>query len=260
MKLLIIPDSHAHPEYDNDRFDALGQFIVDEMPDVIVNLSDMADMCALSSFDRGKKSFEGRRYRKDVEAVIDAQDRLFAPLVTYNDTRRRFKEKLYKPRLVMTLGNHEERINRATNDIPELDGTISTEDLMYEAFGWEVYPYQVPVCIEGIHFCHSFPSGLMGRPIGGVNQARSMINKLHTSAVAGHSHVLDHAEQAKPDGTKIFGLSAGCYTHPDMIEGWNLATYHLWWRGVVILDDLDGEGYYDDLRMITMRKILRDYG
>ena len=35
MNLLVIGDPHAHPDYDNDRFTALGKFIASEKPDVI---------------------------------------------------------------------------------------------------------------------------------------------------------------------------------------------------------------------------------
>ena len=73
MKLLIIPDPHANPDYDNDRFKALGKFIMHEKPEVIVCLGDMADLPSLSSYDRGTKGFEGRRYRKDIEATHQAQ-------------------------------------------------------------------------------------------------------------------------------------------------------------------------------------------
>ena len=73
MNLLIIPDGHAHPDYDNERFRALGKFIIKEKPEYIVCLGDLADLPSLSSYDRGTKGFEGRRYRKDVESVINAQ-------------------------------------------------------------------------------------------------------------------------------------------------------------------------------------------
>ena len=33
----------------------------------------------------------------------------------------------------------------------------------------------------------------------------------------------------------------------------------MWWRGVVILEDIDGAGYYDAIRTVTQRKLLRDY-
>ena len=76
MNLLIIGDPHAHPDYDNDRFTALGEYIVKEQPEHIICLGDMADMPSLSSYDRGTRGFEGRRYKNDVEAVIDAQEKL----------------------------------------------------------------------------------------------------------------------------------------------------------------------------------------
>ena len=104
MNLLVIGDPHAHPDYDNDRFTVLGKFIASEKPDVIVCIGDMADMPSLSSYDKGTKGFEGRRYKKDVAAVIDAQERLFAPIK---------KMRGYKPKLHMCLGNHEDRIDRA---------------------------------------------------------------------------------------------------------------------------------------------------
>ena len=72
--LLVIPDCHAAPEYDNDRFTALGKFIVDEQPDIIVCLGDFGDMPSLSSYDKGTKGFEGRRFKKDVESVGKAGD------------------------------------------------------------------------------------------------------------------------------------------------------------------------------------------
>jgi len=259
-KLLIIPDAHSHPEFDNDRFTALGNFIMAEKPDVIVCLGDFADMPSLSSFDKFKKSFEGRRYKRDIECTIDAQVKLFAALNEYNAKRRKFKEKQYKPKLIMIGGNHEARIETATNNNPELDGILSISDLKYKKFGWKEIPFREKYHLEGITFCHYLPSGLMGRPIGGINQARSLITKQHVSCVVGHSHIFDHAEQTIGDaaGTKIFGLSAGWYSHEEQRVGWNLDTMQLWWHGVVILEDVS-DGYYDVLRGITQRKIMREY-
>jgi len=260
LKILIIPDPHAHPDHDNDRFEALGKLILKERPDVIVCIGDLADMQALSSFDKGTKGFEGRRYRKDIDAAINAQTRLFKPVLTYNKRKAKNKEKQYKPRWVMTVGNHEDRIDRAINASPELDGAIGQFDLKYEEFGWEVVPFKESITIAGIGFSHYFSSGIMSRPISGEHIAASLCNKLHMSAVQGHSHLFNHAERTRPDGQKIFGLSVGCFSHPDQIEGWNKNSHHLWWRGIVILDDCDMNGYYDELRAITLRKLMRDFG
>ena len=137
-------------------------------------------MPSLSSYDKGTKGFEGRRYKKDVKAVIDAQEKLFAPI-------KRIRG--YKPKLHMCLGNHEDRITRAINNTPELDGAIGIEDLQYERFGWKITPFKKCVTIKGITFSHYFTSGVAGRPISSVHIGYALITKLHCSAVQGHSHL-----------------------------------------------------------------------
>ena len=246
MNLLVIGDPHAHPDYSNIRFSALGKFIAKEKPEVIVCIGDMADMPSLSSYDKGTKGFEGRRYRKDVASVIDAQEKLFAPIK---------KIKGYKPQLHMCLGNHEDRITRAINSSPELDGAIGIEDLKYKEFGWKVTPFKRCVTIKGITFSHYFTSGIAGRPISSVHIGYALVTKLHCSAVQGHSHLYNHAEQTKPDGQKVFGLSAGCFSHPNYTETWCQDTEYQWWRGVIMLEGLDGEGYYNSIRAITQRSL-----
>ena len=99
-------------------------------------------MPSLSSYDKGTKGFEGRRYKKDVNAVIDAQEKLFAPIKSYNKRQADKHRTRYKPKWHMTLGNHEDRINRATNSSPELDGAISIDDLQYKKFGWHLTPFK----------------------------------------------------------------------------------------------------------------------
>src|SRR5678816_1840691 len=115
-KILVIPDVQAKPGNDFTFLRKLGMYIVEKQPDIIVNIGDFADMPSLSSYDVGKKSFEGRRYVKDIEAAHEAQTALLEPLWDYNHKARKNKEKQYKPRMVLTLGNHEERINRAVNE------------------------------------------------------------------------------------------------------------------------------------------------
>ena len=55
--VLVIPDGHAEPGINNDRWAALGEYILTYRPDVIVNLGDMADMPSLSSYDTRKSDF-----------------------------------------------------------------------------------------------------------------------------------------------------------------------------------------------------------
>jgi hypothetical protein len=76
---LIVPDPHAHPDHGNERFDWLGQLILDLRPDVLVNMGDAGDFPSLASYDRGKRSFHGKSYRRDLDAHLDAQERMWAP-------------------------------------------------------------------------------------------------------------------------------------------------------------------------------------
>ena len=256
MDLLIIGDPHAHPDYDNKRFTALGKYILKTKPDIIVCLGDFADMPSLSSYDKGTKGFEGRRYKKDVNAVIDAQEKLFAPIKSYNKRQAEKHQTRYKPKWHMTLGNHEDRINRATNANPELDGAISIDDLQYKKFGWHLTPFKQALTLYGISFSHYFTGGVAGRPISSTHVAHALVSKLHCSSVQGHSHLYNHAEQTRPDGQKIFGLSGGCFSHPTYTENWCKDTEYQWWRGIIMLEGLDGEGYYDGIHAITQRSII----
>ena len=111
VKHLIVPDTQCK---DGDNFEFLswiGQYILDQRPDTVIHLGDFADMESLSSYDVGKKSFEGKRYIKDIQAAHVAMGQLLSPLKEFNVKVKRNKEKQYKPRLVLTLGNHEQRLS-----------------------------------------------------------------------------------------------------------------------------------------------------
>src|SRR4051812_13971284 len=109
---LVIPDAHAKPGISNERFEWLAKYILIKKPDTIVCLGDFADMPSLSSYDVGKKSFEGRRYKDDIKSVKDAMNKLMSPIDEFNKQAALAHKVRYKPRLVLTLGNHEDRINR----------------------------------------------------------------------------------------------------------------------------------------------------
>ena len=112
---LVLPDSHAHPSFNNDRADYVGQLIVDLKPDVVINLGDMWDLPSFSGYDKGKKSFQGRSYRKDLDAGLEFDERMWAPIK---------KAKKKRPYAVFFEGNHEERMKRALELTGELDGTV----------------------------------------------------------------------------------------------------------------------------------------
>lgn len=256
MNILIVPDAHANPDTNNNRFNYLGNFILEKRPDIIVNLGDLSDLNSLSSYDKGKKSFEGRRYRNDVACTIDALEKIDAPFKLFNETRKNIKKaQISYPRKIITLGNHEKRVDRAIENSPELEGVMSINDLKYREFGYEVYPFRIPVNIEGIWFCHYFVSGVLGQAISGIGIASSLIQKNMASSICGHAHTYDYAIRSRPDGSKVIGLCAGWYGEEVTYEE---ATENLYWSGLTMLNDVH-DGIFD-IEQFSMERIKRNYG
>lgn len=243
---LVIGDAHAKANQDLSRFTRLGRFAAEHRPDVIVNIGDWADMEALSLYDKGKKSFEGRKYVADIAAA--------------NEALRLFHVELpkgYKPHLISIVGNHEHRISRAVDDAREFEGLIAYSDLDFERRGWEVTPFLVPKIVDGVAYCHYFNSGNTSRPISGEYSAANHVKKLFTSAVSGHSHLLDYARRVDTtSGRTIHGLVAGCYF--DETENYaGPQGNKLWARGLCLLNDVQNGEF--DFEWWSMRRIIARY-
>jgi hypothetical protein len=152
------------PGVPTEHIDWISRYIVEKKPDVLVIIGDWADMSSLSSYDKGTKSFEGRTYRADILAANDGLQKLMAPIDAEIERCTKSHKKRWNLRKIVTLGNHEHRINRAIETQRELDGLISTDDLFFKQWGFEIYPFLQPVVVDGIAYCHYFGSGVMGRP------------------------------------------------------------------------------------------------
>lgn len=238
-KHMVIPDCQVKDGVDLSYLTWIGNYAVAKKPDVIIQIGDFADMPSLCSYDYGKKTFEGRRYKTDLRAAWQGMEKLLGPIGIFNEKARRNKEKMYLPRLILTLGNHEERINRAIESDPKLDGTISVKDLAYEQFGWEVYPYLEIVQVDGIAYSHFFTSGAMGRP---VPNARQLVIKKHMSCTMGHVQSWDIHKETRPDGSSIIGLFAGsCYLHNEDYLGPQGNSYD---RGIWMKHEVNDGHYY----------------
>jgi hypothetical protein len=226
---------------------------VAKKPDVIVHAGDFADMESLSSYDKGKRSFEGRRYRADIQAAHQAMEALLEPLNEYNAMRAKNRKSQYLPRRVLTLGNHEDRISRTINDEPMLDGAIGIDDLRYLEYGWEVHPFLSVVVIEGVAFSHYFTTGAMGRP---ASSAQAMLNKKHMSCLAGHQQGRQSASAFRADGRPITAIIAGsCYEHEESYLG-PQGNKH--WHGIVMLHNVE-DGSFDEC-FVPLHYLKQRYG
>lgn len=253
IKILVVPDCQVKPGVNLDHLEWCGKYLTEKQPDVIVQIGDFADLPSLSSYDIGKRQFEGRRYKEDVAAVQEGMRRLLTPLWDFNNKASKNHEKQYHPRMVLTLGNHCERIKKVIDSDAKWEGIVSVKDLKYEEFGWDVIPFLEPIIIEDVAFCHYFPSGQLGRPTG---SARAILQRMHMSCIAGHLQGRDIAFGKRADGKEITAIIAGSfYSHEEEYLS-PMTNQH--WRGIVMLHQVH-EGSFDEM-MISLDYLKRRYG
>jgi hypothetical protein len=219
MEHFIIPDTQCKPGVPLNHLTAAGNYIVDKKPDVIVHLADHWDMPSLSSYDKGTKKAEGKTYQQDIEAGLEGMEALLTPIWEHNAKMKAQKMKQYKPRMVFTTGNHEERVMRHVNANPELAGKCSYDDFKLKELGWEVYDFLEIVEIDGVAYSHYFANPNTGRPYGGM--ARSRLNNIGFSFTMGHQQGKDLAEKHLANGKVIRGLIVGSfYQHNEEYKGY----------------------------------------
>lgn len=201
-------------------------------------------MPSLCSYDKGTKGFEGRRYKLDIAAGVEAQDRMMRIV-------KRQKKKL--PRFVRTLGNHEDRISRAIDRDPVLEGTIGLSDLQSREYGFEEYPFKDIVEIDGVHYSHYFVSGVLGRPVPNANQ---LLIKKMASCSMGHQHTLDHKVANTVSGKTLHGLICGVYQ--DYEADFAGQGNQVWNAGVVIKRGVENGSY--DMEWVSLKRLREAYG
>lgn len=245
---IVIPDCQVKSGVDISYLTCIGNYIAEKKPDVIVCIGDFADMPSLSSYDVGKKTFEGRRYKKDIEATREGMKLLMAPI-----KEAMKKDKKWKPELELFLGNHEDRINRCISSDPKLDGTLSIDDLQYESFGWNVNPFLEVKTVDGIAYAHYFTAGIMGKPVG---SSRALVQKKHVSCVMGHNQNWEMHREVRADGSAIMGLFVGsCYLHNEDYLGPQGNNYG---RQIWVLHEVDGNGSFLP-KPVSLNHLIRNY-
>lgn len=244
---LVIPDVQSRPGVRNDHLEWIGNYIVEKKPDVIVCIGDFADMSSLCIYEKGKLPFEGRRYVNDINASRTAMNKLFKPIDDYNRTARKGEQ--YKPRKVMTLGNHENRIIRVVDNNPEYSGKFDIDDLGYKDYGWEVHDFLKVVEIDGIQYAHYFTSGVMGRP---ASSAAVVLRERQQSATMGH---VQHTDIAMHKKTQQIALFCGtCYLHDEVYLGQQGNNQR---RQIVVKHEVE-EGRYDPM-FVSLKYLEKAY-
>lgn len=234
-RILIIGDTQCKPNESLQYLSYIGQYIVDKRPDYVVHIGDHFDFPSLSSYDKGKKSFEGRRLKSDIEAGLQGMKALMSPLHSLQEKQRTNKKKVYSPELHFCLGNHEYRFDRLAEDTPELAGFVGTELLGLEEFGWSVHPFLKPVELEGIYFVHYLANPFTGKPYSGT--AMNQLKTVGRSFVVGHKQCLDIAIRPTIDGGHQLGVVCGaCYPFDESYKGYQGNNH---FRGLIMLHEVE---------------------
>jgi hypothetical protein len=193
----------------NHRADWLGRFMVDLRPEVVVDIGDWFALDSLCAYEKkGSRSFEGKRYWKDVDAGIDAQERVKAQVDEYN----RGASEPYNPQLERVLGNHEYRIQRFVDEEPNFDTVVGLHDLCSAEFGWNEHAFLDPVMVDGLVYQHYFDKGGKAPSYSTKHLAANTLAHQHRPSVFGHTHRFDYFEEPV-GGTFIQVVNCGCYFH-----------------------------------------------
>lgn len=252
-KYVVFSCYHASPEHSNERADWLGQFLWDVKPDVVVDLGDGADMKSLNSYDtRYPQAIVSQSYEEDIESYNEAMDLM----------RYRFKvSKKKRPFFVGFEGNHETRIKTAIKHDPRLEGNkygVSFSHLNTDKWFDEYHEYEnggpAIATYDNIDFAHYFSSGNFGTATSGRHHAYTLLQNRHRSSICGHSHKRGVYFE---DQAGIAGLVAGCMKGG--AEGWAGQSNSSWWKGVVVLNEVDGSGRFEP-QFVSLKKLEKEYG
>lgn len=265
---IIIGDAHAKPGVSNRRFGWAGKFVADFCEEhindavTVIDMGDWEDMESLSSYDVGKRCYEGRRYQKDIQSAVEARAEFGVPIARTKDKLKASKRRAISPKLVSLGGNHfERRIERAIENSPLLEGVISIEDGRAATYGWEYVPFLTPKEIDGIAYVHYWQGRGTSQPLGmGKYPAQTLLREKHCSTVVGHNHIWDVAVTRDGNGRRLFALSSGCFLDPDQYENYAGQNNKDWTRCITILKDVQDGFPQGGFEMITIEELQKRYG
>ncbi len=262
MKILVIGDSHLEIHSSIKRFKWLGDLILEEQPEVIVQIGDFVSLDCLSHWDyKHRARMEGKRYYAEIEKGNEALYLMELPMNKMNVFRSKNKKKQYKPRKIWHLGNHEERLNKYLEDRPELiDSFNLPEEIGALGRGWEIIPYKEYSKVGNILFTH-IPINNANQPISGKYLCDKALSIHDTNVVFGHNHKLEFSTEARHgEDERLFALSVGCFIDGIPAYAAGGKGHKSWWRGVVMLDHMLDYENITDIKTISLERLRRDFG
>lgn len=254
---IVIGDTQVKAGVPTAHLSWIGRYIVDHFAEKfpakdvsIIHLGDHYDMPSLSSYDKGKKAMEGRRYKIDIDAGNAGWARLCQPLQDHNEIAGLSLP--WWPARHFLLGNHENRITRAVEADAQLEGVLSLNDLAPRSWGWQVHDFLDVLELDGVSYSHYFYNPNTGKPYGG--EVHTRLKTLARSFTMGHQQSLQYA--VRPVGKSMHhGLVLGTtYLHDEDYLGPQGNAY---WRGIVVCHQVEN-GSFDPM-FVSLDHLCRRY-
>lgn len=232
MKTAIyFADRHlVHDEGPHWSWELFLEFVKDFKPDILIDGGDHLDLPYISSFNKEKLLLlEGKRLKEDFSMLSDELEML----------------RKWTGRMLFLEGNHEERLKRAIEKQPLLQGLAELEsNVDFKGLDIEYYPLdKQPVKIGKLHFLHGTYTN--------EYHAKKHLTKYMGNVIYGHCHKFQSYYQGVPLRDDEMGANAiGCLCNKN--PAWLRGPGH-WQNGFAIV-------YFDDKGFFNVYPVIMTKG
>lgn len=195
--MIVIPDMQV-PYHDKKTMKVVEDFMADHTWDYYLNIGDFMDFDSISTHSRGKlRQIEGKRVLKDYEIGNQILDR-HQGIVRKNNKDAQF---------ILLEGNHEYRIERYLEELPQLAGMLEVEkglNLEERGFEWvRCYEKGQDFQLGKAHFHHGIYTS--------THHAKKHVQTWGTNIFYGHLHdTQQYSLSRKGVNDTVVGQSLGC--------------------------------------------------
>lgn len=219
---IITPDKHF-PFHSQPAINVVCKAIKIIKPDFYVDLGDTGEFESVSHHQWKRK------HRPPLEYIIP---RVYEDIKEVNKGMDIIDEALDKVRVkdrYFTEGNHDDWLNRFSEENPYLQGLRVDEALLLKQRGYEYYPNGKYLQIGALWFYH-------GNHFGGIHHSRNHLLRLGVNIMYGHHHDVQMHSVTHIEGPKS-AWSIGCLKDmEDEQNKWLNNRKHNWQHAFAVVD------------------------
>lgn len=264
--IIVVPDAHVDLKQNLIRFKALGNYIVEKKPEAVVILGDFGTFDSVNSHEN-RDTIKGAKLptiAEDFEACKKAISLLIEPLLKLQAKQKRNKEKIYKPNLIMTFGNHEFRVDRFINKNPAFEHLIDisksmglTDPNIVGINIFEICEYKKYYKYGDFVFTH-VPIDGAGKPIASMMAASRILGRSKHHVVYGHTHKfsISNLPLLGNENEVIYAIEAGSFLNQDHIESY-AEGFNTGWSYNILELESNGPCKTPNINLVTVERLLK---